>query len=39
MPPGAVSNAVFLQKYEERGIAISLAPGAKITQKVTAIPR
>jgi hypothetical protein len=39
MPPGAVSNEAFLQKYEEKGIAISLAAGAKITQKVTAIPR
>jgi hypothetical protein len=39
MPPGAASNAAFLEKYEEKAIGISFTPGAKVTQKVTAIPR
>ena len=39
MPPGAYTNAAFLEKYEERAIAVTIAPGAKVTSKVTAIPR
>jgi len=39
LPPGAASNAAFLEKYEDKGLAISFATGAKTTQKVTAIPR
>jgi hypothetical protein len=39
LPPGAHTNAAFLQKYEERAIAVTIAPGAKVTSKVTAIPR
>ena len=39
MPPGAASNATFLEKYEDKGIGVSFAAGARMTQKVTAIPR
>ena len=39
MPPGAYTNAAFLEKYEERSIAVTIAPGAKVTSKVIAIPR
>jgi hypothetical protein len=39
MPPGAHYNAAFLEKYEERGIPITIAAGAKLTLKVTSIPR
>lgn len=39
MPEGAAYNAAFLEKYEERGIPITLAAGAKLTSKVTLIQR
>lgn len=39
MPPGAHYNAAFLEKYEERGIPMTIAASAKVTSKVTAIPR
>jgi hypothetical protein len=39
MPPGAHYNAAFLEKYEERGIPLTIAAGGKLTSKVTAIPR
>jgi hypothetical protein len=39
MPPGAYTNAAFLEKYEERGTSITIAAGAKATSKLTAIPR
>jgi hypothetical protein len=39
MPPGAASNTAFLEKYEDKGVAISFAAAAKTSQKVTAIPR
>jgi hypothetical protein len=39
MPQGAHYNAAFLEKYEERGVPITIGAGAKITSKVTAIPR
>jgi hypothetical protein len=39
MPPGAYTNAAFLEKYEERAIDVTFAPGAKVTSQVTAIPR
>jgi hypothetical protein len=39
MPQGAHYNAAFLEKYEERGIPITIAPRARLTSKVTAIPR
>ena len=39
MPPSAQYNAAFLEKYEERGVPITIAAGAKLTSKVTAIPR
>jgi hypothetical protein len=38
MPPGAYTNAAFLEKYEERAVAVTIAPGAKVTSKVTPIP-
>ena len=38
MPPGANTNAAFLEKYEERGIAVTIAPSAKVTSKVTTVP-
>jgi hypothetical protein len=39
MPPGAHTNAAFLEKYEERAIPITIAAGAKVTSRVTPIPR
>jgi hypothetical protein len=39
VPPGAYTNPGFLEKYAERAIAVTIAPGAKVTSKVTAIPR
>jgi hypothetical protein len=39
MPPGAHTNAAFLEKYEERAVAVTIASGQKNTTKVTAIPR
>jgi hypothetical protein len=39
MPGSAHYNAAFLEKYEERGMPITIAVGAKLTPKVTAIPR
>jgi len=39
MPAGAVYNALFLQKYEEKGIPLTFDAGAKLTEKITAIPR
>jgi hypothetical protein len=39
MPPGAYTNAAFLEKYEERAIPVTIGPAAKVTSKVTAIPR
>jgi hypothetical protein len=39
LPSGATYNAAFLEKYEEKGIAITFGADEKVTQKVTAIPR
>lgn len=39
MSPGAHYNAAFLEKYEERGVPITIGAGAKLTVKATAIPR
>ena len=39
MPPGAYTNAAFLEKYEERAIPVTIAAGGKVTSKVTALPR
>jgi hypothetical protein len=39
MPQGAHYNAAFLEKYEERGLPITIGAGAKLTSKVTVIPR
>jgi hypothetical protein len=39
VPGTAHFNAAFLEKYEERGIPITIAAGAKLTQKITSIPR
>jgi Carboxypeptidase regulatory-like domain/Polysaccharide lyase family 4, domain II len=39
MPPGAYTNAAFLEKYEDHAIAVTIALGGKVTSKVTVLPR
>jgi hypothetical protein len=39
MPTGAHTNAAFLEKYEERASSVTIAPGARVTSNLTAIPR